>query len=221
MRSELVKLSAPFLVSQILYWKLFYIPTDQPGLWTAFIKCLPVSTLALYLGNSTSKNSLIQGLFWGMIFSIGGDFCLVYSDLFLLGMLFFLAAQISFIKAFGWEPLKPLIGASVAIILTLILSLMLLPNISDFGLKLGFPLYSTFLGAMGWRALARMDQGMIEKLTGLGSLLFLISDGCIGINMFYVKLPRAQEIIMSTYYLAQFLITLSACKVIDKEKKDK
>ena len=71
MRRELVKLSAPFLVSQILYWKLFYIPTDQPGLWTAFIKCLPVSTLALYLGNSNSKDSLVQGLFWGMIFSIG------------------------------------------------------------------------------------------------------------------------------------------------------
>lgn len=150
---------------------------------------------------------------------IGGDFCLVYSDFFLLGMVFFLAAQVSFIKAFLFEPLKPMIGVSIAIILTLALSLLILPNISDFGLKLGFPLYSIFLGTMGWRALARMDQGMIEKLTGLGAVLFLVSDGCIGINMAYYKLPRAQEIIMSTYYLAQFLITLSACKVIDQEKK--
>ena len=74
----------------------------------------------------------------------GGDFCLVYSDFFLLGMIFFLAAQVSFIKAFLFEPLKPMIGVSIAIILTLALSLLILPNISDFGLKLGFPLYSMY-----------------------------------------------------------------------------
>ena len=150
---------------------------------------------------------------------IGGDFCLVYSNFFLLGMVFFLAAQISFIKAFSFEPLKPMIGVSIAAILTLALTLLILPNVSDSGLKVGFPLYSIFLGTMGWRALARMDQGMIEKLSGLGAVLFLVSDGCIAINMAYYKLPNAQEIIMSTYYLAQFLITLSACKVIDQEKK--
>ena len=71
MKSELLKLVPAFLTTQILYWIIFYIPTDQPGLWTAFIKCLPVSTLAFYLGTSDSKNSLVQGLFWGMVYSIG------------------------------------------------------------------------------------------------------------------------------------------------------
>ena len=135
-------------------------------------------------------------------------------------MLCFLAAQISFIQAFTFKPFRPLIGLFIALLLTLVLS-QLLPNIEDLGIKIGFPIYSAFLGTMGWRALARMDQGLIETLSGFGGLLFLISDACIGVNMFYYKLPQAQVIIMSTYYLAQFLITLSACKVIDMEKREK
>ena len=145
---------------------------------------------------------------------------MVFPGYFLLGMLCFLAAQISFIQAFTFEPFKGRIGLFISILLTLVLT-QLLPNIDDIGLKLGFPVYAAFLGTMGWRALARFDQGFIESLSGIGGLLFMISDGCIGVNMFYYKLSRAQEIIMSTYYLAQFLITLSAVKVIDLEKREK
>ena len=104
--------------------------------------------------------------------------------------------------------------------MTFVLSLIL-PSIDDFILKIGFPLYALLLGTTTWRALARVDQGFIEALTGLGAVIFLISDGCIGINMFYYKLDYAQEIIMSTYYLAQFLITLSGVKTIAQEKANK
>ena len=66
-----------------------------------------------------------------------------------------------------------------------------------------------------------IPQGFVETLTGLGGIIFLISDGCIGINLFYYKLEYAQFIIMSTYYLAQFLITLSGVKTIAEEKANK
>ena len=66
-----------------------------------------------------------------------------------------------------------------------------------------------------------IPQGFVETLTGLGGIIFLISDGCIGINLFYYKLEYAQFIIMSTYYLAQFLITLSGVKTIAEEKENK
>ena len=104
--------------------------------------------------------------------------------------------------------------------MTFVLSLIL-PSIDDIVLKIGFPLYALLLGTTTWRALARVDQGLIEALTGLGAVVFLISDGCIGINMFYYKLDHAQEIIMSTYYLAQFLMILSGAKIIAQEKRNK
>ena len=104
--------------------------------------------------------------------------------------------------------------------MTYILSLIL-PNIEELPLKIGIPFYVALLGTSAWRTLARSDQGLVERLTGLGGVIFLISDGCIGINMFYYKLTYAQEIIMSTYYLAQFLITLSGAKIIAQEKANK
>ena len=45
-----------------------------------------------------------------------------------------------------------------------------------------------------------------------GSVLFMISDCIIGINMFYTKVDNSQFWIMSTYQLAQILIMLSAIK---------
>ena len=225
MKIEILKLLSPFLVVQILYWSTFHIPTnywsvgDNPGLCIAVIKSLPVSSLVLYLGTSKSNHPLVQNLFWGMMYSIGGDFCLVFPNFFLPGMAFFLAAQISFIKAFSFEPLKPKIGVVISLVMALVVTLLILPNIEGLVLKFGVPIYSIALGIMTWRALARIDNGIIDKLTGLGAMLFLISDGCIGINMFYYKIPKAQEISLSTYYGAHFLISLSACKVIHGQKR--
>ena len=226
MKAEFVKLLIPFSVIQLLYWNAFHEPSyfwsvgDNPGLVISVIKTLPVSSLAFYLGTSKSKNPLVQRLFWGTIFSAIGDFCLVFPNLFLSGMVFFLVAQVSFIRAFSFKPLKPMIGITLAFVMTPVITRMILPNIEDFDFefKFGVPIYSLFLGIMVWRALARVHRGFIEKLTGIGAMLFLISDGCIGINKFYAKMPYAQEIILSTYYGAQFLISLSACKVIDGKK---
>lgn len=217
MHSELLKLT-PFYLTQVLYWFILYIPSNQPGLLTLVVKCLPVSSLAFYIGFSgQTKNPMVHWLHIGMIFSVGGDACLVYNDLFILGMLSFACAHVCFIKAFGFDRLKPLIGFVILILMVGVLSL-LLPNIDEIPIKIGFPLYSSLLGTMTWRALAKFDEGTVEKLTGIGATLFLISDGIIGVNMFYQKLPNPQFLIMSTYYLAQFLITLSAAKAIAKEK---
>ena len=57
-----------------------------------------------------------------------------------------------------------------------------------------------------------MSLGVAESLTALGAIIFVISDGLIGINLFFSKVPNAQIWIMSTYYIAQFLITLSGLK---------
>ena len=61
---ELLKL-LPFYFSQILYWFIWYIPSEQPGVITLVIKCLPVFFLTNYLKNTTSYkdgNFLVQWL---------------------------------------------------------------------------------------------------------------------------------------------------------------
>ena len=72
---------------------------------------------------------------------------------------------------------------------------------------------------MTWRALARMDRGFLQFLTGIGAVIFMISDAAIGINLFYYNIPNAQFVIMSTYYLAQFLIALTGVAEIIASKE--
>jgi YhhN family len=43
----------------------------------------------------------------------------------------------------------------------------------------------------------------------IGGFVFAVSDSLIAIDMFYSKIPHAKVLIMVTYYIAQFGITLS------------
>ena len=63
-------------------------------LWTAFVKCLPCQCLAFYLGTSGSNSQIVKWSFYAMVFSVGGDFCLVFPDHFITGILLFALAQI-------------------------------------------------------------------------------------------------------------------------------
>ena len=75
-------------------------------LWTAFVKCLPCQCLAFYLGTSGSNAQIVKWSFYAMIFSVGGDFCLVFPDHFITGILLFAVAQVCFIRGFGFKPLR-------------------------------------------------------------------------------------------------------------------
>ncbi len=46
---ELPWLAAPFALSQLIYWQLLYYPNTEASIPTLIVKCLPVSTLALYI----------------------------------------------------------------------------------------------------------------------------------------------------------------------------
>ena len=64
LQNELVQLY-PFYLSQILYWFISYIPTEQPGIKALLVKCLPVFCLFNYLCKSSAYkngNQLVQWL---------------------------------------------------------------------------------------------------------------------------------------------------------------
>lgn len=61
-------------------------------------------------------------------------------------------------------------------------------------LIVGLPVYVLLLLTMCWRSLARAadTKTPIYILCAIGSVLFVISDGLIGVDMFLVKVPNAR-----------------------------
>ncbi len=55
---ELPRLVAPFALSQFIYWQLLYYPNTEPSIPTLIVKCLPVSTLALYIWSHEKRGEV-------------------------------------------------------------------------------------------------------------------------------------------------------------------
>ena len=51
-----------------------------------------------------------------------------------------------------------------------------------------------------------------HSLVVVGAALFIISDSLIAINRFLVPVPLSGLLVMTTYYMAQFLITYGSSK---------
>lgn len=172
----------------------------------------------------------------------------------------FAVAQIFYITAFGFKPLKVYIGIiiyavgalsknfnlfifrrdknyqnvfrmilmkiffdanlfSISTIFPLGLA-VLFKNITGV-LLYGIPIYCSLLLTMAWRSVARIENfsSFLQILCGIGGISFAISDTLIAFSMFYGHIPYSKILIMSTYYFAQFGITLSILDVASKDRK--
>jgi len=206
----------PFFKTIAIYFVVF-IPQSNPGLFAALLKCLPIISLMLFVvwfGRNIDKENqhFPKKILCGLFFSCIGDFCLIWPELFIIGMLSFAVGHINYIMAFGFKPFNLPLAAGTCMI-TLLGCLYLMPGLSDV-LVPGVPLYSILLSTMMWRALARIEFKQntwtwSQVFAGIGAILFVLSDLLIGINMFKFEVPYAQAFIMSTYYAGQLGITLS------------
>jgi len=158
-----------------------------------------------------------QRILLGLIFSCTGD-VLLNIDLFPHGMGAFALAQICYITAFGWKPLKLIIG--IPLYLAGAGMIAVLWKGLDEVLMIGLPIYSALLLTMCWRAIARATQNkdFLSIFCAVGGVLFVASDTLIAINMFYTDVPNDRIWIMSTYYAAQFAITLSTATECKQQK---
>ena len=164
----------------------------------------------------------------GLLLSVVGDACLVYPAFFEFGVVAFGLAHYYFIKAFGFQPLNIAVGIVLYSSVGAYLGLVVIPRLPDVLSLIGMPVYFTLLTTTAWRALARALGSPFkskyytfrgEYLAAIGALLFVISDCLIVYNLFVQPLQAQQFLIMSTYYAAQFLITLSARQAISEPKK--
>ncbi|KAM6452595.1 lysoplasmalogenase TMEM86B isoform 1-T1 [Liasis olivaceus] len=202
-RTLLLKL-LPFLVSSTTYFTLL---PPEPSLLSTVMKCLPTFSLALFVATQAKSAGVLtpyaRRIFQGLLFSCVGDACLVWPESFLAGIGAFSICHISYISAFGWTPLQPLIFLVIEGLVAVGYAMILLPCLSGFYMWAAL-LYSVLLGIMAWRALS-----CSKRLASVGSLIFLVSDLLVAHDKFCTSYPLARLLIMSTYYVAQTLIAIS------------
>ncbi|KAH8359596.1 hypothetical protein KR093_007790, partial [Drosophila rubida] len=213
---------APFFLSVVLYFAL--VRKDPQGeLWTTVLKCLPIVALMLYVvikGFALNKHyRRSQLILLGLVFSCGGD-ALLNVNLFPFGMVSFGVAHLFYIGAFGWQPLKWILGLCIYVPVVIckyiyfsyLKIVVFVAKYLDEILIIGVPIYCVLISTMLWRALARAvdAKSFLTIFCAVGAALFVISDALIAVTMFLsVALPGARLQIMITYYIAQFAIALS------------
>jgi len=159
-----------------------------------------------------SPNALYKTLIIiGLIFCLGGDiFLMLPAKYFIMGLVSFLIGHIFYIAAFATDGglelswwLLPLIvyGGIIYRILHPHLGKMRGPVIA----------YLVVILTMAWQALTRWSglQTMSALLAAIGAMTFVVSDTALALDRFRQKYHSARVIVLSTYWLAQWLIALS------------
>jgi len=148
----------------------------------------------------------------GLLFSLAGDiFLMLPTDRFVAGLVAFLLAHVAYGVAFGqvvsWPPWTPW-GLGL-LLYALVIYRLLWPTLGQ--LWPAVLVYLLAITAMAWLAVAMADQLGTPgtMLAAVGALLFVISDSALALNRFRGRFWSADLIVLSTYYLAQWLIARS------------
>ena len=181
--------------------------------------CKPLTTTALiaiaWLAPGSPPVPYRELIVLGLLFSLAGDiFLMLPSDRFLPGLASFLVAHLLYIAAFsqadGFQfsvlALAPFALASAALLR------LLWPHLA--GMQVPVTFYVIVIVLMGWQAAAQWSSvGETWALLALvGAILFTISDATLALNRFRAPFASAQATILSSYYLAQWLIALSVTR---------
>jgi uncharacterized membrane protein YhhN len=179
----------------------------------------PLTTTALialaWLAPGSPPAPYREFIVLGLIFSLAGDvFLMLPSDRFLPGLASFLIAHLLYIAAFSQEAgfqfsvmaLAPFALASAALLR------LLWPHLA--GMQVPVLIYVVVIATMGWQAAAQwLSVGETWALLALvGAILFTISDAALALNRFRTPFAAAPATILTSYYLAQWLIALSVAR---------
>jgi uncharacterized membrane protein YhhN len=198
------------LIILVIFFSLIYIFTipDQPFLLKITFKIIPMLLMILFvfLKRNSYNPVFSKWLLLGLFFCMLGDATLHW---FLLGLSCFLIGHICYIVAF-FKVKKKAIHVYVAIFLLaygFVMVAWIAGNIFESGnyiLSVAVCIYITVILTMGWSAIQSYSPLLI-----IGALSFIFSDSILAINMFIFDVPMSHVLIMTSYYGAQLLFTLS------------
>ncbi len=165
--------------------------------------------LALQSRGSLYKYLIVAGL----LFSLAGDiFLMLPADRFIAGLVSFLIAHLFYIAAFtmyGASAHWSLISATLLLIYGGVMLRLLLPHLGR--MKIPVIAYMLVILMMVWQASNRYlnESGPGSFLAFAGASLFAASDSLLAWNRFRHSFKSAQALILTTYFMAQWLIALS------------
>jgi len=181
---------------------------------------MPILMLFVYVNTklSTTHSKLI---FFALLFSMAGDvFLMPYVDDFLLGLASFLIAHIFYIVAFtkgnnliaglnkSLTLVVAILLAYIGLIYVLVKSMLLAGT--DTKMIASVVVYASVITFMVLSTISMYsnNKNLQMRLIMLGAILFMLSDSTIAINKFVLDIPLSGLFIMTTYTLAQWLISV-------------
>ena len=197
-----------------LLYILYLIVLETHKDWNIFLKPILVPLL-IFAVLPLSFNGKIK-LIFALIFSTLGDIFLLFKGelFFMLGLGSFLIAHVWYIVIFtnrlrGKGNLKSLVILILPVLVYLGVFLSLLWNQEKMiPIRIPVVVYACVISTMLLLASSLFlanDKSKIQLL--FGALYFVISDSCLAWNLFHSEIPHASLIVMSTYLLAQLLLT--------------
>ena len=178
----------------------------------------PLTTLLIlaialrHAGRTTSPYAGAVGL--GLVLSLAGDVLLMLpTDRFREGLASFLAAHVCYIAAFTsgtgliTDPIPAIAFGALGILLLLGVLWAGVPR----RLRVTVVLYVAVILTMAFQAMARARRlhDASSILAAAGAALFVASDALLAWDRFRAPIPFSRAAVLSTYFLAQWLIALS------------
>jgi len=166
--------------------------------------------IVLYLASINERSKLY---ILALVFSFLGDVLLMWSGeiFFILGLISFLLAHLTFIKIITSKIKKTTIKSLLKSIIPfgvflVLLQSVLFPHLDE--MKIPVIIYGTVISIFGITASIRcLEQRNKQTLLLLiGAIVFAISDSVLAINKFYYSAHFLEITVMITYILAQYLI---------------
>ena len=167
----------------------------------------------------------VKGLpyfYTGLFFALLGDVFLMIreKDLFIPGLASFLVMQIFYAYSFNLDHRQKLASTFATVrlvpfmVFALIFFMVLQPHLPGIAMKIAVGIYATSISVMTWMSLLRKDHVPSQSfvLVFVGAMFFMISDTIIAIDKFMAPVPFTTIWVMSTYCLAQYLITIGFLK---------
>ena len=206
-----IVLSSLFLIIGFISLYFCYIKNEKAR---KIFKAIPISILLILVIALLYNHPLI---YIGLLFGLFGDLFLLSFNkkLFLIGGICFLVEHIlNFYLIFSLNP-KTFSYYLLLIYFALIL-LVLLVGFSFFRKRIkpiflifsGIYLPTLLINLIGSIYLVLTTHNLIILLYVIGYFIFIISDNLVAYKRFIKPFNKVQFLIMSTYYLAQYLLYL-------------
>jgi uncharacterized membrane protein YhhN len=209
---QTVWLTLAAILSAIIHLRAEYLGPD----WQIYV--FKPLTIVIILLMAARVEKPISSLYKRWItaalgLSLIGDVLLMLPvDLFLLGLVVFLLAQVVYVAAFwldsprergpNWAPVP------YAVYGVIVYSL-LLPGLN--GMQIPVLVYVVVICLMGWLAFRRwwMLRNTAALLATIGAVCFIFSDTSLAVNRFLQSFEAAPALVLTSYYIAQWLLARS------------